>query len=48
MLGLLVEATIVAAIGYAAGAFGWRMWVGQKRVRIRKARRQRRVESGHA
>jgi uncharacterized protein (DUF2062 family) len=43
MLGLLVEATVVAAVGYAAAAFGWRFWVGQKRVRTRKARHQRRA-----
>jgi uncharacterized protein len=33
MLGLLVEATIVAAIGYAVAALGWRVWIGQKRER---------------
>ncbi len=33
MLGLLVEATIVASVGYGAAALGWRSWIGQKRKR---------------
>ena len=32
-LGLLVLATVLAALGYVATGFGWRWWIGRKRRR---------------